>query len=62
MKKYIGDGVYASRDNNGIVCLTTENGYSVTNTIYLELETIESLIRFLKEDNDDEWLGDPEDL
>ena len=34
-KQYIGDGVYA--DFNGFhVVLTTENGISVTNEIYLE--------------------------
>ena len=35
MKEYLGDGVYADIEDEMIV-LTTENGLSVTNTIYLE--------------------------
>lgn len=35
MKQYLGDGVYANYDGYNVV-LTTENGLSTTNTIYLE--------------------------
>lgn len=35
-KEYIGDGVYAEYDGNMGIWLTTENGYFVTNKIYLE--------------------------
>jgi hypothetical protein len=34
-KAYLGDGVYVEFDRFGTLVLTTENGLSVTNTIYL---------------------------
>ncbi len=45
-KEYIGDGVYAKDDGYHII-LTTEDGYTATNTIILEPEVIESLISYL---------------
>jgi hypothetical protein len=45
-KEYLGDGVYADVER-GMVKLTTEDGISVTNIIYLEPEVIEALERYL---------------
>jgi len=47
-KRYLGDGVYADRDERGIV-LTTEDGVRATNTIVLEPEVIAALEEYLKE-------------
>lgn len=44
-KTYLGDGVYANFDGYQIV-LTTEDGYSVTNTIYLEPAVYTQLLRY----------------
>ena len=41
-KVFIGDGVYVVLDR-GMICLTTENGYDTTNTIYLEPEVWRAL-------------------
>ena len=41
-KAYIGDGVYVALDR-GMICLTTENGYEATSTIYLEPEVWRAL-------------------
>ena len=46
-KLYLGDGVYAEMSADGYLALTTENGVSVTNTIYLEPEVIESLYDYI---------------
>lgn len=43
MKAYLGDGVYVDFDRGQIV-LTTEDGISTTNTIYLEPEVYERLV------------------
>lgn len=45
-KTYLGDGVYAEFNGFQIV-LTTENGVSITNTIYLEQDVYESLVLFV---------------
>ena len=45
-KKYLGDGVYADIEHGRLV-LTTEDGISVTNTIYLEPEIVEALCDYL---------------
>lgn len=47
MKEYLGDGVYADYDGYYIV-LTTENGVSVTNTIYAELSVYQALVRYVE--------------
>lgn len=44
-KQYLGDGVYADVSGYRIV-LTTEDGERITNTIYLELETLEALLKY----------------
>jgi hypothetical protein len=46
-KAYIGDGVYADVEN-GMIKLTTENGISATNTIFLELPVVHSLAAYLR--------------
>lgn len=48
MKQYIGDSVYVSTDDYGVT-LTTENGMGASNTIYLESEVAESLVKVLEE-------------
>ena len=45
-KTYLGDGVYADFDNYNIV-LTTEDGVSVTNRIYLERAVFDALTKFV---------------
>lgn len=46
-KQYLGDGVYV--DVSGpLIVLTTENGYAITNSIYLEPETVGALMKYLK--------------
>jgi hypothetical protein len=48
-KTYLGDGVYAEADDDGLsVTLTTENGIAVTNTIYLEAEVLDALDKFVR--------------
>ena len=44
-KSYLGDGVYVSNDGFAIT-LTTENGLSATNTIYLEPQLIRNLVLY----------------
>ena len=54
MKRYLGDGVYASFDGYHVI-LTTENGIDSTNTIYLDdtvIEAFKSYIVDLQERND----------
>ena len=41
-KAYIGDGVYVVM-GRGTICLTTENGVEIQNTIYLEPEVWRAL-------------------
>lgn len=45
-KFYVGDGVYAEFDGNGII-LTSENGMKITNSIYLECETWDNLFKWV---------------
>ena len=46
-KVYLGDGVYVRFDKTGDVVLTTENGISITNTIVLEPEVVQSFQLYL---------------
>lgn len=50
-KRYLGDGVYVGYDGYGFT-LTTENGIEVSNTIYLEPQVCNDLIRYVKEANE----------
>lgn len=44
-KNYLGDGVY-SRIENGTIVITSENGITVQNEIFLEPFVLFSLINF----------------
>lgn len=46
-KAYLGDGVYMDFDGYHIV-LTTNNGREDTNTVYLEPEVLDNMLRMLK--------------
>lgn len=48
MKSYLGDGVYIEATAIGRIKLTTENGLSVTNTIYLEPEVLAAFWSFIE--------------
>jgi len=48
MKQYLGDGVYVRIDEYFQIELTTENGISVTNTVYLELQVLSNFLEYLK--------------
>ena len=45
-KRYIGDAVYAEFDEYGGITLTTEDGVSTSNSIYLEPEVFVALQKF----------------
>lgn len=49
-KHYLGDGVYAYYDGWHVI-LTTENGESITNTIYLEDEVLYNLLQYCARNN-----------
>jgi hypothetical protein len=46
-KTYIGDSVYACIED-GMIKLTTENGFGATNTIFLEPDTWANLQAWVK--------------
>ena len=46
-KVYLGDAVYAKSDGYG-VWLTTENGISTTNEVYLEPPVFAALVRYVE--------------
>lgn len=54
-KAYLGDGVYADHDGYHII-LTTENGIETTNTIYLDSQVLNSLLKLIEalKPNDDD--------
>ena len=54
-KVYLGDAVYAefSDETQGMIRVTTENGYEPTNEIFLEPKVFDALIEFAKKIN---WL------
>ena len=47
-KKYLGDAVYVDFER-GMLKLTTEDGASTTNTIYLEGSVYDALVRFVRQ-------------
>ncbi len=50
-KEYLGDSVYAAADTSiDSLILTTENGGSPSNTIFLELEVIEALKNYINKE------------
>ena len=50
-KVYLGDAVYAEFDGHGIK-LTTEDGYRATNTIVLEPEVYDALVKYVDDLNE----------
>jgi len=46
-KQYLGDGVYIET-TDGQLIMTTENGISIENTIYLDSSVMDSLIEYYK--------------
>jgi Holliday junction resolvase len=52
-KDYLGDAVYADWDEYGALILTTEDGISVQNRIYLEPEVLDALARFIQRNGGD---------
>ena len=46
MRNYIGSGVYAERDEHGVI-LTTINNYPVTGLIYLDNLAVENLVKLI---------------
>ncbi len=47
-KAYLGDSVYVAVEN-GMFKLTTENGMGPSNTIYLEVQVFEALLKYVRE-------------
>lgn len=47
-KTYLGDAVYVEHEA-GMIKLTTENGISVTNTIYLEPRVWAALLKWVEQ-------------
>lgn len=45
-KAYLGDGVYVDVEN-GMLKLTTENGIGASNTIFLEQEVWDALVKYV---------------
>ena len=46
-KTYLGDGVYVEIER-GMFKLTTNDGISTTNVIYLEIEVYEALLKYVR--------------
>ncbi len=46
-REYLGDSVYV-RSDGSLLCLTTENGSSVQDTIYLEKFVFLALVNYAK--------------
>lgn len=47
LRTYLGDGVYADA-LNGMIVLTTEDGYRETNRIFLEQQVLDALLAFVE--------------
>jgi len=54
VKTYIGDGVYVEVKDNRLI-LTTEDGVTVTNTIFLEVDVWLQLRQVLARHNERQW-------
>lgn len=48
LKRYLGDSVYADVEN-GMLKLTTEDGISTTNTVYLGAQVWEALQQYMED-------------
>jgi hypothetical protein len=51
-KEYLGDSVYVALHLDGSLELTTENGLGATNTIILELEVYNALLRYVEQEKE----------
>ena len=50
-KEYLGDAVYVNEWDDcgpGGIVLTTEDGYNVTNKVYLEPEVLAAFLRYIE--------------
>lgn len=47
-KEYLGDSVYVEVED-GMVKLTTENGFGASNTIYLEQNVVDAFLSWYKQ-------------
>lgn len=47
-KDYLGDGVYAEHDGRGMLTVTTEDGISVKDRIFVEPEVLAALIGYAR--------------
>jgi hypothetical protein len=56
-KAYLGDSVYVELNEHGQLVLSTSDGISVSNTIYLEPEVFRALVRYVKEQENALWRG-----
>lgn len=57
-KAYLGDAVYAEMEH-GMIKLTTVDGITSTNEIFLEMEVYDSLVRFMDRVKQDNKPADP---
>lgn len=49
LKRYLGDSVYADRDQYGGIIIYLDNGDGVYHDIYLEYETAMALVQYIRE-------------
>lgn len=56
IKNYLGDGVYVTYDGYNII-LTTENGISVQDEIFLDPSVVEAFLRYIKDLKNEDSTG-----
>ncbi len=49
---YLGDGVYAAFDGMQVI-VTTHNGLTTTNTVYLDREVADALVQFIRKHSEE---------
>lgn len=54
-KVYLGDSVYVEIEND-MIKLTTDNGYGVTNTIYLDYDVYKCLVNFVNKKDREKYI------
>lgn len=47
-KEYLGDGVYIELNDFSQLVLTTENGISITNTIFMEPDVLAAFLEYVE--------------
>lgn len=55
-KEHIGDGAYARKDDEGSLVITAENGMSITDGVYIDMDHIGNLLQFIKTHFPETWL------